>query len=272
MGKLRLAASCLSVALVLGVAFVRPADAAPRWAKASQATIHPGVQVISESGQCTANFVFYDSKDVYIGMAAHCTSLGGQTDTNGCKTPARKVPTRVQIEGARRTGYVVYNSWKTMQKVGELRGDRCLDNDFALIKINSADRSRVNPSIPFWGGPTGYDTSAPTGEAVYSYGDSGLRFEVSALSPKKGVATDDYDGGWAHGIYTASPGIPGDSGSAVLGSRGGALGVLSTIQSVPPGENIASDLYRAVRYMKDHTSKFDRVKLAKGTERFQPLP
>src|SRR5687768_7014237 len=109
MGKIRLAASGLAVLLALSMVFVRPADAAPRWASASRATIHPGVQVVSHGGQCTANFVFYDSRDVYIGMAAHCTSLEGQTDTNGCTTKARPVPTRVEIEGATRAGYVVYN-------------------------------------------------------------------------------------------------------------------------------------------------------------------
>src|SRR5205814_1846823 len=83
---------------------------------------------------------------------------------------------------------------------------------------------KVNPSIPFWGGPNGIDTNGTVqGENVYSYGNSELRGGVSQLSPKQGVSLGDAGGGWSHNVYTASPGIPGDSGSAFLNSPGAAL-------------------------------------------------
>jgi hypothetical protein len=38
----------------------------------------------------------------------------------------------------------------------------------------------------------------------------------------------DDGNGWSHTVYTVTPGIPGDSGSAFLDASGNALGVLST--------------------------------------------
>ena len=40
-------------------------------------------------------------------------------------------------------------------------------------------------------------------------------------------------GGWTHLVYTATPGIPGDSGSAFIDAQGRAFGVLSTLQIAP---------------------------------------
>src|SRR2546423_5015603 len=62
----------------------RATTAAPTWAPASSAAIHPGVQTRTDGSQCTANFVYYDGSGVYLGQAAHCSGTGGSTDTNGC--------------------------------------------------------------------------------------------------------------------------------------------------------------------------------------------
>ena len=51
-----LALAVFACAIVAG-----PASAAPSWAPASSATIHPGVQTFTDGAQCTANFVFYDA-------------------------------------------------------------------------------------------------------------------------------------------------------------------------------------------------------------------
>jgi hypothetical protein len=242
--------------------------AAPAWAPAGTATIHPGVQTFSESGQCTANFVFYDGVDVYIGQAAHCTGTGAANETNGCETGVLPVGTPVEVSGATNLGTIAYNSWETMQSVSESDLNTCLGNDFALIRLAPADHALVNPSVPFWGGPRGLDANAPLSEVVYSYGNSSLRLGLEDLSPKTGVSTGDQSGGWSHNVYVVTPGIPGDSGSAFLGSGGGALGVLSTVSVTL--SNQVSDLSRALNYMKAHTN-FDAVELADGTEPFSPL-
>jgi hypothetical protein len=189
----------------------------PKWAPAAAAPIHPGVQTISQGGQCTANFVFYDGVDVYIGQAAHCTGLGAASDVNGCKTGVLPLGTPVEVGGARVPGTVAYNSWLTMQQVREQDQNLCFGNDFALVKLAAGDRARVNPSVPFWGGPRGLDASTGALDSVYAYGNSSLRAGLTALSPKIGFSTGDDLGGWTHNVYTITPGIPGDSGAAYLG-------------------------------------------------------
>jgi hypothetical protein len=66
--------TCATAAVPLIAAQAPPAGAAPTWAPAASAAIHPGVQTVTAGGQCTANFVFYDSSNtVYIGQADRCT-------------------------------------------------------------------------------------------------------------------------------------------------------------------------------------------------------
>src|SRR4051812_2505389 len=158
------------------------ASAAPAWAPAATATIHPGVQVFTDGAQCTANFVFADATDVYIGQAAHCSGTGAATDTNGCTAASLPIGTPVEITGASRPGTLVYNSWLTMQGPGETDPDTCAFNDLALVRIDPADAGKVNPSIPFWGGPTGLQSAGTVaGDKVLSYGNSELRGGVTAL-------------------------------------------------------------------------------------------
>src|SRR2546429_2747980 len=214
------AVTCATVALPLVAADAPSASAAPTWAPAATAPIHPGVQTITAGGQCTANFVFFDaSNTVYIGHAAHCSGTGGNTATNGCTSGSLPIGTQVQVTGASQPGVMVYNSWLTMQGLGEADANTCQFNDLALIKLNPADFGKVNPSIPFWGGPNGIDANGTVqGESVYSYGNSELRGGISQLSPKQGVSLGDGGGGWSHNVFTASPRIPRASGRAILNS------------------------------------------------------
>jgi len=244
------------------------------WAPAATAAIHPGVQTFTQGAQCTADFVFRDAKtgNVFLGQGAHCSGTGGNTDTNGCTAAVLPEGTKVDIGGASHTGTIVYNSWVRMQAIHETNANACEGNDFALVQLDPADVGNVNPSIPFWGGPSGLNTSGTTvGESVYSYGNSELRLGLSELSPKYGIAVADDFGGWIHTIYTLTPGIPGDSGSAVLDSSGHALGVLRTIDLAPiPAANDVGDIGRQIDYMHAH-STFTGVELVDGTEAFSPI-
>jgi hypothetical protein len=245
-----------------------PAAAAPIWAPAATAPVHPGVQTVTAGAQCTANFVFHDASAVYLGQAAHCSGTGAATETNGCLAASLPLGTAVEVGGATRPAALVYNSWLTMQAAGETDPDVCQYNDFALVRLDPADAGRVNPSIPFWGGPVGLATTTGAGENVYSYGNSSLRFGLTVLSPKRGVSLGATNGGWNHDVYTATPGIPGDSGSAFLNGTGRAVGVLSTLQVAPlPAGNGVGDLSRELAYMRAH-SGFGTVQLAPGTEPF----
>ena len=47
-----------------------------------------------------------------------------------------------------------------MQASGESDPDACQYNDLALVQLSAADAAKVNPSVPFFGGPTGLRSGA----------------------------------------------------------------------------------------------------------------
>jgi hypothetical protein len=266
----RLAALTALIALALPLGSAAPISAAPKWASPAAGTIHPGVQLFTDGAQCTANFVYFDASNVYIGQAAHCSGTDDVTATDGCSSGSLPLGTPVTVTGASRPGVMVYNSWLTMQAVHESDPDACQYNDLALVRLDPADVARVNPSVPHWGGPVGLNTAGTAlGESVYSYGGSELRLGLNLLSPKKGISEGDSGGGWNHDVTTLTPGIPGDSGSAFLDARGRALGVLSTLGIGLPGGivNGVGDLARELGYMRAHTS-LTGVQLAPGIAAF----
>ena len=282
----RLLATFLAIALttLVGPAPSNAADAAlaSRWAPAARAKIHPGVMMYTKGAQCTGNFVFKDRRGrVHVGYAAHCAGTGAATDTNGCKATSRPLGTRVRfasdgsLVSAGTTvgwGRLVYSSWRTMQRLDTKRPNVCAYNDFALVRVGAKHVKKVNPSIPFWGGPVGLNTrGTAAGDRVYSYGNSSLRGGVTELSPKTGVSLGDEGHGWSHPIYTLSPGIPGDSGSAFLDSKGRALGVLSTLAVAPlPASNGVGDISRELGFARRH-SGIPGLHLVKGTKPFSPI-
>jgi hypothetical protein len=256
--------------------------AAPTWAPEDSATITPGVQMYTAGAQCTGNFVFTDSSsNVYVGYAAHCAGTGGATDTDGCDAGSRPLGTKVDfVRGGSLltsgqkvgTGTLVYSSWLAMQQAGTTDANACNYNDFALVKVDSQYVGDVNPSVPFWGGPVGINTDGTSaGEDVFSYGNSSLRGGVEELSPKQGVSLGTSGGGWTHPVYTATPGVPGDSGSAFLDSEGKAVGTLSTLAIAPlAGSNGVSDMNNELAFAKA-TSGISGLALVPGTEPFSPV-
>jgi hypothetical protein len=221
--------------------------------------------------QCTANFIYRDTSATYIGQAAHCSGTGASTDTNGCTAQSLPLGTPVEVGGASKPGVLAYNSWLNMQANGEKDPDTCAYNDIALVKLDPADAANVDPSVPFWGGPQGVAPSTPAqGSNVYSYGNSSLRAGLAPLSPKQGVLVQNSGGGWSHTVYTVTPGIPGDSGSAFLDSSGRGLGVLSTVAIAPlAASNNVSDLGKMLDYMHGHGGP--AAILVNGTAPFSPL-
>jgi hypothetical protein len=287
-----LLALAASVTLTTAVATTAPAVAAAKggkrtttvvsYAPAASAKIHPGVQMYTEGAQCTANFVFSDGTGAtYVGYAAHCAGLGEATDTNGCTAPSLPLGTRVEfVEGGSLVtsgttvgqGTLAYSSWLTMQQRGETDENTCAYNDLALVKVDAADVAKVNPSIPFWGGPVGINTTGTsTGDTVYSYGNSSLRAGVEALSPKQGTSVMTDGEGWSHAVYTVSPGVPGDSGSAFLDGQGNALGTLSTLALAPlAASNGVGDLNHELSYAQQNGG-ITGLRLVPGTEPFSPI-
>ena len=275
------------LACVMALAFGSSASA---WAPASSATIHPGVMTFTNASsflegasQCTANFVYTDSAgNVYLGQAAHCSSTGEDTETDGCSTKSLPLGTKIYtgdiVNGGLQKGTLVgtlaYNSWLSMQKEGEKDAATCAYNDLALIKVASNQVANVNPTVPFWGGPNGLATSlAGTGSQVYTYGNSILRLGISVLSPKTGLSLGEAEAsdGWSQQVYTVTPGIPGDSGSGYMDANGNALGVLSTVEFAPtPGSNGVGDLAKELAYANQVTGAGYAV--AGGTTPFNGVP
>ena len=249
------------------VAALVPASASA-WAPASSAPIHPGVQTVTEgSGQCTSNFIFTEGSDTYIGQAAHCASTGAATDTDGCVAASLPLGTKVDVDGASVQGTLAYSSWLEMQGNGESDEETCAYNDLALVKLDPSDVSKVNPSIPVFGGPQGIGRSA-AGEQVYTYGNSSLRAGITLLSPKNGLVVSATPAGWSYSLYTVTPGIPGDSGSAFLNASGQALGTLSTVAIAPlPASNGVGDIGKELAYAQAHGHP--GLQLVNGTEPFK---
>jgi hypothetical protein len=281
-------ASAATVATAIALA--ASAGNASAWAPAETATIHPGVMTftgassfLGGAGQCTANFVFTDAAgNVYLGQAAHCSSTGSNTETNGCSAHSLAIGTPIYsgelvngvIEPGVEIGTLAYNSWITMQERKEANAATCAFNDLALIKILPSQVANVNPTVPFWGGPAGLAAGvAPTGGAVYSYGNSVLRAGVSVLSPKTGASLGETEesAGWSEELYTVTPGVPGDSGSAYLDASGNALGVLSTVELAPlPGANGVGTLAKELSYANTATGL--GLAVAPGTTPFSSAP
>jgi hypothetical protein len=281
-----LAAAALAAAVVSSQPASALTVASPRaaWAPASTAQIHPGTMMYTEGAQCTGNFVFTDAAGhTYLGYAAHCAGTGSSTDTNGCQTDSVPLGTRVDLTNDGNLasegtivghGTLAYSSWVTEHQLGTTAANACAYNDLALVRINAADVSKVNPSVPFWGGPTGIDSDGTaTGDRVWTYGNSSLRAGMSPLSPHTGISLGDdaADRGWSHPLYTLSPGIPGDSGSGFMTQGGKAIGVLSTLGLAPlPASNNIGDLAKELAFAQAH-SGIAGLQLVKGTEPFNPI-
>jgi hypothetical protein len=275
---------------ILVLAALTFAGNASAWAPEGSATIHPGVMTFTNApsflagaSQCTANFVFTDaSGGVYLGQAAHCSSTGSDTETGGCTTHSLALGTPIYsgeivnggVQNGTLIGTLAYNSWLTMQAKGETDPNTCAFNDLALIKIASSQIANVNPTVPFWGGPDGLAPAVSSvGERVFSYGNSILRLGISALSPKTGISLGEAEasGGWSQGLYTVTPGIPGDSGSGFLDANGDALGVLSTVELAPtPASNGVGTLAKELAYANGATGL--GLKVATGTTAFNSVP
>ena len=279
-----LRASVLFLLLAAGLTAVPSgASADPTWAPAATAAIHPGTMMYTAGAQCTANFVYTDNAgNVYVGYAAHCAGTGTSTDTNGCTTDSVPLGTPVTFtnDGSLISdgtpvghGTLAYSSWITEHLLGTTDPNTCAYNDLALVKVDPADVGKVNPSVPFWGGPTGIDTDGTAaGDRVYTYGNSSLRAGLSPLSPHTGISLGDNaaDGGWSHPLYTVTPGIPGDSGSGFMSADGKAIGVLSTLGLAPlPASNNIGDIAKELAYANSHG--MSGLTLVNGTEPFSPI-
>ena len=141
-----------------------PAQAAPQWAPAATAEIHPGTMMYTAGAQCTANFVFTDAaSNVYVGYAAHCAGTGAATDTDGCLAGSLPLGTPVTfneggslvsegtVVGQRDARLLLVAD--TMHELGTTDANTCAYNDLALVKVAAADAGQGQPVDPVLGRP-----------------------------------------------------------------------------------------------------------------------
>lgn len=214
--------------LVLDCAGYSPASATPPSALAVSA----GGCMVHPHG-CTMNYIFTDGVSNYIGTAGHCLGKG--------RDVVMQVGTRVDL-----TDTVLV----TVAKVGRVakRVDGGIGRDFGLVKLDP--QWAVVPGIAGALGPTGAFCGDPLGQPVLHYGH-GYIIAVGPGVPKEGEVVPDLTAAFrfastATGYNWAGYGLPGDSGSPVLGAGGLAVGNLTHgigIAGVPvPGLNFGTTL------------------------------
>jgi hypothetical protein len=145
---------------------------------------------------CTANFVYSNGSQYFIGTAGHCVDKVGQAVYMQVNSPG--------------IGASIANVGTVSKFVNGGVG-----NDYSVIAI--APGFTVDPKLP-QGGPQGiYTDCGPT--AVLHYGH-GYGVAVAQGKLEGGISTNWHNDGFGWAGF----GAPGDSGSAVLTSGGQAVG------------------------------------------------
>jgi hypothetical protein len=189
---------------------------------------------------CTMNFVFTDGAAQYIGTAGHCLE--------GARDVVMQVGTRVDP-----TNTVLV----TVAKVGRVakRVDQGIGRDFGLVRIDAG--WSVQPAIAGALGPTGAFCGDPLGQPVLHYGH-GYAIAVEQGIVKGGEVVPDltpvFDfASEEHGYNWVGYGLPGDSGSPVLGAGALAVGNLTHgigLEGIPvPGLNFGMTLGGILAYL-----------------------
>ena len=234
-----------------------PAD--PAWPDLEDAALRPGDKLLPQDVElappafslrsCTVNFVFAspDNRSLYVGTASHCVS-------------GMKVGDPLRVSGVA-DAVLAYCSWGAMEgsatcadKIGDdkVTLDRAFPNDFALFRIDDADRAKVHPAVRHWGGPTGLAGPPAARASVLTYGNSAARDAgqrgVEAQDAREGYVTGS-DAWWTD-VVLLGPSVPGDSGSPVLLADGRALGVVKTLDY---GTNGVMNLDAALAFLHGAT-------------------
>ena len=156
-----------------------------------------------------------------------------------------------------------------MQSKGETDADTCAYNDLALVKVDPADVGSVNPSIPFWGGPTGvHSGGTAAGDTVSQLRQLRAARRHHPAQPEAGQQPRRRRQRLEPHRLHRDARHPRRLGvSAFLDASGKALGVLSTVAIAPlAGSNGVGDVGKELAYANSTGGL--GVTLAQGTEAF----
>jgi hypothetical protein len=173
--------------------------------------VRPGAIVNSDAGQCTFNFLFNGSDGRrYMGTAGHC--ILGESPIGGDVGEESWAPG---------TGPVAEDA--NGNRIGEFAYAILEDpKDFAVIRLDSG--VAASPQMCHFGGPTGTNTSQGSDPVVLNHFGNGVG--VGTVLPARSalaIGMPDPDHVYAEGAV-----VPGDSGSGIISSDGGAVGVIVT--------------------------------------------
>jgi hypothetical protein len=218
----------------LGLMTPLNAPAAPR-----ASAVQPGAQIRTPVGTCTLNFVFQEASGTkYIGTAGHCGGVGKVART---PSPDREL------------GTIVFSENKAAPGI-----------DFALIRIDPARYSEVQPAVRMFGGPTGTidPKNANPGDLVYITG-YGLGFgQTEATRHRAGFLVRSSE----HEYVANMVAVMGDSGGPVLhGRTGQALGVVSRF-NVPASTDIGPSMARILERLQE--SGYPSIQLVTAPSEF----
>lgn len=184
--------------------------------------IRPGAWILSPGG-CTTNFVFGSPGRYSIGTAGHCGEVGEEV-------------TLIAAPG------VLMVIGKIVKSV-----DNGVGNDFALIDIYPSMQQHVNPSMTYFGGPTG--VGSPQSGNVVEHAGHGLVIGTGG-TPRAGVVVYRGPGDGGDAFAWVGAASPGDSGSAVRLSDGLAAGNLTHLvvgSPYLPGDVAGTTIARMIR-------------------------
>ena len=219
--------------------------------------LRPGSWISTESrGRCTANFVFTDKKELFLGTAGHCVQKVGE-------------PVLSRSMGVI-FGKVTYRTRPARPAESkDAPPSMAFDHDFALIQVFEKYRDFVDPQACAWGGPVGLFTGRRIDMTEVRYMGFGTGLgsipgtdESQPLTyARRGEAPEISDPGAFRFI---GPATPGDSGAPVLLEDRLALGI-ATVTGIsltvdPAGTSLNGTVGggRLPTLMKDASTEMDR--------------
>lgn len=197
-------------------------DAAP--VPSSSTGIGPGSPLlisIPDEGTfiCSANFVFQDGSQFYLGTAGHCLLGEDATATHGpgADYDANGVTVEVCVASCHFGGFLT-GFLGDMRDLGDVAYARQtasgedIGNDFGVVAIPSSLEADIRPEMPVWLGPTGERSAEGFGTPLVHYGNGIDAGTVFATKGRAGTSLNDGESAsWQANVLING----GDSGSAV---------------------------------------------------------
>lgn len=217
--------------------------------------IGPGTQLLiyheNSIRECTANFVWANETQRFLGSAGHCFLAADTQSTHGEYSDFDPEEWTVKacvkdcvFGGAVGLVKAAYGVWVTGETIelgnityAHQEGNGGAGWDFGVVEIPEENSSLVRPTVHRWDGPT--STEEPeVGEPICQYGYGIGPGETPLTAGRLGVLTTLTDKRW-DAIF---PGSQGDSGSAVVTCEPTADGNITGMKAVGVFTHIAVGL------------------------------